>query len=391
MKKNEKLKDMRRISLFLLFVFSFMGFASAQAPLSETATASLLTCGPGSDFYTTFGHSALRICDTARGIDYVYNYGTFDFDTPHFYWKFMRGKLDYCLSRTSMDHFMKVYASEGRSVAEQRLYLDAQQTSNLFLLLEQNYEPDYRYYRYDFFRDNCATRIRDIVYLSMGHADTLISSGAEVQSYRSLVAGYLDGRLEWWRLGIDILFGLPADHRCNDVECMFLPQEMSDIYDSTIWRGECGNAYIADRARLLLPETRPETPRSFPPVVIFAMLFLAALLLPMKGWWRPWMDRVLFVVAGALGLFLIFMWVGTDHYCTQWNLNILWANPLLILIAIRLERSPRWALWMVAVCMLVAVIWSLWCGLAPAIPFIILTLSMRVGKLLRLSQKPPRA
>jgi len=98
-----------------------------------------------------------------------------------------------------------------------------------------------------------------------------------------------------------------------------------------------------------------------------------------KGWRRPWMDRVLFVLAGLVGLFLVFMWVGTDHYCTQWNLNILWANPLLILVAIRLERSPRWSLWLLDACFAVAAVWVLWCGLAPAILLLIVTLALRTS------------
>ena len=117
-------------------LMGLMGRVEAQMPLSETATASVITCGPGDDFYTTFGHSALRITDSAQGIDVVYNYGTFDFDTPHFYWKFMRGKLDYCLSRTSFGNFMVEYVSEGREVREQRLNFSQQEVNNLYLLLE---------------------------------------------------------------------------------------------------------------------------------------------------------------------------------------------------------------------------------------------------------------
>ena len=138
----------------------------AQMPLSETATASVLTCGPGDDFYTTFGHSAIRICDTAQGLDLVYNYGTFDFNTPHFYWKFMRGQLNYMLGRSSFEAFMEEYIYYGRAVWEQRLNFTPREVNNLYLLLEQNYLPEYRHYRYDFFRDNCATRVRDMVDLA---------------------------------------------------------------------------------------------------------------------------------------------------------------------------------------------------------------------------------
>ena len=193
----------------------------------------------------------------------------------------------------------------------------------------------------------------------------------------------LKGTLEWWRLGIDMLFGLPADHRATDMERMFLPFELRDIYAATLWRGDCGNANMVTPSEQLLPEQREPLGSSFPPVVAFALLLVLVAVMTWKGWWRPWMDRVLFVLAGVVGLFLIFMWVGTDHYCTQWNLNILWANPLLILVAIRLERSPRWSLWLMVGCLVVAAVWTLWCGLSPAILLLILTLAFRIVGYLR--------
>ena len=367
-----------------------MGDVKAQRlPLSETAVASVLTCGPGDDFYTTFGHTAIRICDTACGIDLVYNYGTFDFDTPHFYWRFMRGRLDYCLGRTAFAEFMAEYAREGREVREQCLTMEPGQLNNLFVLLETNFLPEYRHYRYDFFKDNCATRVRDIVYHAWG-GDTVMSRTTERESYRRLVGDNLRGTLEWWRLGIDLLFGLPADHRCSNTERMFLPAELEAEFAECSPEGVWVAPHIVEPSRQLLAESRAPLKRSVKPVWVFLLVLSVAVILTGKGLWPRWADRVLFVLAGLVGLFLCFMWVGTDHYCTQWNPNILWANPLLILIAIRLERSPRWSLWTVAVCMLVAVVWALWCGLSPAIPLIILTLAMRVGRLLRLSQKPPR-
>ena len=380
---NRMVKFVFLACLGMVFNFHFSIFNSihAQSPLSDSATAYVLTCGPGNDFYTTFGHTAIRICDPTRGIDQVYNYGTFDFNTPHFYWKFMRGRLDYQLGRTTFAHFMAEYAAEGRSVSQQRLCMDAREVANLYILLEQNYLPEYRCYRYDFFRDNCATRVRDMVALAIGKGDTIIGSDwqAEPRSYRRLVSDNLKGTLEWWRLGIDMLFGLPADHRATDMERMFLPFELRDIYAATLWRGDCGNANMVTPSEQLLPEQREPLGSSFPPVVAFALLLVLVAVMTWKGWWRPWMDRVLFVLAGVVGLFLVFMWVGTDHYCTQWNLNILWANPLLILVAIRLERSPRWSLWLLDACFAVAAVWVLWCGLSPAILLLILTLALRTS------------
>jgi hypothetical protein len=371
-----------------LFMYAFSPAAAAQQELSVYATASVLTCGPGNDFYTTFGHTAIRITDPELGIDYVYNYGTFDFNTPNFYWKFMRGQLDYKLARTSFERFIEEYRFEGRAVWEQPLCFEYGQLQNLYILLETNLLPEYRYYKYDFFRDNCATRPRDVIY-SAWAMDTLLQRQAPMRSYRRLVADNLRDTLEWWRLGIDLLFGLPADHRCTAPERMFLPMELMAEYAATGVSGIWAGPGLVDEPQLLLADSREPLGRSFPPEAAFGMLLAVLSLLTAVsrrsqgvGTALRVANRVLFVVAGLIGLFLCFMWFGTDHYCTAWNLNILWASPLLILVAIRMERSPHWALWLQLACFVAAAVWVAVCGLAPAVLLIIIILALPLGRLL---------
>ncbi len=370
------------------FMYAFSPAAAAQQELSVYATASVLTCGPGNDFYTTFGHTAIRITDPELGIDYVYNYGTFDFNTPNFYWKFMRGQLDYKLARTSFERFIEEYRFEGRAVWEQPLCFEYGQLQNLYILLETNLLPEYRYYKYDFFRDNCATRPRDVIY-SAWAMDTLLQRQAPMRSYRRLVADNLRDTLEWWCLGIDLLFGLPADHRCTAPERMFLPMELMAEYAATGVSGIWTGPGLVDEPQQLLADSREPLGRSFPPEAAFGMLLAVLSLLTAVsrksqgvGTALRIVNRVLFVVAGLIGLFLCFMWFGTDHYCTAWNLNILWASPLLILVAIRMERSPRWALWLQLACFVAAAVWVVVCGLAPAVLIIIIILALPLGRLL---------
>ena len=383
------MKRNRLIGLaWLIGLISLSGGASAQSlPLSDSATAYVVTCGPGNDFYTTFGHSAIRICDPSRGIDYVYNYGTFDFDTPHFYWKFAKGKLDYCLSRTSFEHFMAVYEWEQRWVCEQQLNFTTQEVNNLFVMLEWNYLPENRYYRYDLLKDNCATRVRDMVEAACGKHP--IEPGPwEDKSYRYWLHSATEGGcLEWWTLGVDLLLGLPTDHTCNPMEAMFYPVSMMNLLNTSTSDGYL----ISLDWTQLLTDTREPLRRSFPPIVVFSLLFVAMALLSWRHLWPRWADRVLFIIAGVIGLFLIFMWVGTDHWCTKWNLNILWASPLLILIAIRHKKSPLWGLWLQEACFLVAAAWVVVCGLSLALLPIILTLALRVAFLIpRKPQQPQR-
>lgn len=358
--------------------------AQSQLPLSEGARASVVTCGPGDDFYTSFGHSAIRICDTAQGIDEVYNYGMFSFGEPNFYWHFMQGRLNYWLGRTSFLNFIDEYASKGRSVREQRLNMSALEVNNLFVALEWNYEPDNRYYRYDLLRDNCATRVRDMVAAMSGNRWRVESGEWASRSYRDYLHAALRGKLEWWTMGIDILLGLRVDHRCTPEEAMFSPLVMHD--ELAAMDGESGPLVSEDV--LLLAENRDEVADSFPPLVVFALFFAAVALLTWKekGGKRKVgrvLDRVLFVVAGLLGLFLLFMWFGTDHWCTKWNLNILWLSPMLLLIAIRMERSPKWALWLQEAMFAVALVWVVFCHLSVAFIPLILAISLRVGMLIQ--------
>ena len=374
--------------LLIIVITSLLGLTgiveAQQLPLSEGATASVITCGPGNDFYLAFGHSAIRIQDTASGIDYAYNYGTFDFDTPHFYWNFARGMMNYCLSRTRFDNFMAVYDYEGRWMHEQQLDLSVQEVNNLYLMLEWNYQPENRYYRYDFFRDNCATRVRDMVEASCGKREVSTAAWQD-RSYRRMVHRSTEGGcLEWWTLGVDLLLGLPADKHIDAREAMFHPLAMMQLYADATRDSE---ALVSD-SRPLLSDRREPLHRSFPPLVVFALLLALTTVLTVKGWWRPWMDRVLFCLAGVAGLFLCFMWFGTDHWCTRWNINILWLSPLLILIAIRHKESPRWGLWLQESCFAIALVWVVACGVSLATIPIILTLALRVACLI--PRKPQR-
>lgn len=366
----------------LLLFLSLLSLSLNAQVLSDDATASVLTCGPGADFYTTFGHSAIRISDPANGLDVVYNYGTFDFDTPNFYWVFTRGRLDYQLSRTTFEDFMYEYSYEGREVREQPLTFEAGQVQNLYILLETNYLPQYRHYRYDILLDNCATRVRDVVYSAWAQ-DTVLQRNAKLVSYRQLLAANMKGNLEWWHLGVDIVLGLTADHRCTAPERMFLPAEMEAELAQCTTSGIWTAPFIVEPSRQLLPSQGSPQKASFPPVVAFALLFAIVAVLTWKGWMPQWADRVLFIIAGLCGLFLLFMWFGTDHYCTNWNLNILWLSPLLILIAIRLGRSPRWALWLQEAMFLAAAVYVVVCGLSVAIIPLILMLMLRIGMLFK--------
>jgi len=163
----------RRLLLFSFFIFHFSFFISAQTDTSHLRI-SLLTCTPGEDLYSTFGHSALRITDSSGNDNIVFNYGTFDFSEPGFYIKFIRGKLMYYLSTENFDSFRDFYKTEKRGITEQVLNLSSSEKKSIIKLLQQNLESENRFYKYDFLFDNCTTRLRDLLEKT---ADTSVSFG----------------------------------------------------------------------------------------------------------------------------------------------------------------------------------------------------------------------
>lgn len=324
-------------------------FAKAQETvnirLTDSAFASVITCGAGDEFYSSFGHSAIRICDTVQNIDVVYNYGTFDFGIPHFYWNFARGRLNYSLSRSSFQNFLFEYAYEGRSVWEQRLLLSSQEVNNLFVLLETNYLPEYRHYWYDFFRDNCATRVRDMIQNCLCHRTLSPEITADTNlTYRNMIYRYTESRLLWWRLGIDIALGQHCDHRCSNYEYMFSPIEMMHQLDTMLVSDT--RQPLVEPTQELLAETREPLPRSINPTLLFWLILAIVNLLTIyqwiKGWRLGWLDTILFILPFIISILVIFLWFFTDHYCTKPNLNILWASPLFLYFAIRHRKSNRW-------------------------------------------------
>ncbi|MBR1784371.1 MAG: DUF4105 domain-containing protein [Bacteroidales bacterium] len=388
---------MRRGLLHALTLAAVLALAPAVVmaeplELGDSAFASVLTCGPGDDFYLAFGHSALRVCDPGHGLDVVFNYGCFDFNTPHFYLRFAGGRLDYFLDRVPYVFFMDEYAAEGRAVWEQRLNLEPRQVANLLLMLEYNRQPDYRYYRYDFFRDNCATRVVDMVEAACGHSSLNLLAGSDGgTTYRRYVHRAAAGGWQWWLLGVDMLLGLPADHRCTPKEACFYPLELKECLAGASMDGQ----RFARRERQLLPDVRGEWRRGVPPLAVTGLLLavLAALTLleRRQGWVGRVLavaDRVLFALAGLAGVVLLLMWFATDHSCTAWNPNLLWASPLLALVAIRMDKSPLWALWLIAGGMAVAAVWVVVCGASVALLPLIAALALRVSVLIR--RKPRR-
>lgn len=314
----------------LLLAFASI-FTKAELPtLSQQSKIVLFTCGPGDELYAGFGHSAIWISDPVKGIDRLYNYGTFDFNTPNFYWKFVRGKLDYMLTVTNASRFINEYNYRKIKVTGQTLDLQLHEKQKLFDLIEENLLPENRFYKYDFFYDNCATRIRDIVEKSVDGSIDFNTSDENI-SMREILFPYLNYS-PWTKFGINLILGLTSDKKASTYEYMYIPKLMQNAFANAIVERNNQTSKLVSNERVYL-----ESKLVFQynilndPALFFGLLFLLIGFITWfelrSGKYLKWIDILLNSIAILAGLFLFFMWVGTDHTATNQNLNSLWLFP----------------------------------------------------------------
>ncbi len=315
--------------LISIFIIGFLCQGYGQS-LSDSSEISLLTADPGNELYSVFGHSAVRLKDPVNDIDIVYNYGTFDFNTPNFYLKFARGKLNYILSVSTFKNFMPTYFWENRSVYEQVLNLTQEQKEDILRFLQHNYLPENRYYKYDFFYDNCATRIRDLMDSTIENLDFEHALKDHDLSFRDMIAAHLTD-MKWNKLGIDIALGLPADKTALPYNYMFLPDWMMKAFGNATIGGE--KPLVKETNVLFKAAAVEDTSTYITPALVFWIVFFIGII----GWHRKkfimYYDRIIFLIAGLTGLLEILLWFATDHIATKGNLNLLWAWPLHLFIA----------------------------------------------------------
>ena len=256
--------------LLWLLAGSTTHITAAPLALSSTARVSLLTCAPGPETYALFGHSALRITDPAQGLDQVYNFGTFDFQTPNFYWRFLRGDLRYFLSVTSFEQFRLAYQRENRTLSEQVLNLDPAEAQRIYHRLESTLHSPARFYRYQFFADNCTTRLYELINTSLAAPVRVDSAyAAPAPTYRQLLAPYL-APAPWVKLGMNLGLCWPADQPTTFRQRLFLPTELADALAHTTRR----QRPFASQSQPLFvaSDLTPTASVSLPPIGAFLIL-----------------------------------------------------------------------------------------------------------------------
>ncbi len=309
--------------IYMMALGLAMSLTVQAQQLSETAQISLLTCSPGEELYARYGHTAIRVLDEVNDMDIVFNYGIFDFNTDHFYWKFVRGETWYELGASPYRYFMYEYDRDNRPVYEQVLNFTPDQTNLLWQALVENYRPENRKYLYNFVFDNCATRPYHMIAQVLG--DTLSSSyeGYSGQTYRAFIRHYT-GSHSWENAGINLLFGPKADKPMSSEERLFLPEEL-------MWF--LSEARVADKPLVLNGKTAPFEISATPWYATWELgLVLYFLLVAAVSYWdrrrhkrSRWLDITMVCLYSILLLLVAFLTFFSCHPLVGfgWRLLIL--------------------------------------------------------------------
>jgi hypothetical protein len=327
LKKNvQRIITIHLLGLFL-FLFSLEGGAIV---LSDQTDISILTCGPGEMIHAIYGHTAIRVKDPAQGLDIVFNYGVFSFSKPNFVYRFAKGQTDYMLAPERYPEFYEGYKNRGRSIDEQVLNLSAADKQKLWNFLVENARPENREYRYNFFLDNCATRVRDVIKNQVTGTIHFPGTGEGV-TFRQHIDLY-QKVLPWTDFGIDLALGSPADRVATADQEMFLPDYLMKHFGcARIDRNGESVPLVKETHTLYEADNKPAGVRVATPVQLFSTLLLVILLISIrqyrKGIKDYLTDYLLLFFTGLIGFAALWLMIWSEHPAVQSNFNVLWAVP----------------------------------------------------------------
>jgi len=317
------------------FIFFFLLYVAIVFPLAAPAQdstlsipklqVSVLTCAAGEDIYTVWGHTAVRVIDSTKGTDIVFNYGTFDFNEPNFLAKFIKGSLLYFVSANNYNGFIAEYKYEQRQVVEQVLKLSTIEKIKWYDALKINMLAGNRQYLYNFIEDNCTTRIKDGLFKNSAFQPV----GINVPSFRAEVvkAPYQQG-LPWIGLGIDLLLGAYSDQKPTDFQAAFLPALLHQQIANTRKLVVANNTLITVNQKITRSTTTP-----FFILVVGLLIYLFA-----SNWnslitqrLAKFFDIILLLAFSLGGALLFYMSFISKHTACYENYNIMWLHPLYLI------------------------------------------------------------
>ena len=334
--------------LLSLLLFFFASNAYSQyIQLTQEAEVSVLTIGPGSNLNDAFGHNAYRIKDDK--LDIIFGYGEYDFNAPNFYLNFAQGKLNYKIGANYFSDFKKSYIRQNRTIKEQVLNLSQEEKQQIFNYLSNNYEPENQYYLYDFFFDNCATKIKDVVVYTLdGNLTFNEPKPFEKKSFRTLIQDNLNWN-SWGSFGIDLALGSVIDKQATAEEHMFLPEYIHTFFASATLKNS-PEKNLVKQENIIYNKVESKQPNYFliSPISVLGLIGLLIIYFTYSDYKKnrrsKWLDVSLFTTTGFIGIVILLLWFATDHKATAQNYNLLWAFVLntFVLAQVFKNKPKKW-------------------------------------------------
>lgn len=320
----------------LLIELSLLISLQSYSQKNDSIQFSLLTCAPGTEIYSLFGHTAIRYQNFTQNRDLVFNYGMFSFSTPNFIFRFVKGETDYQLGITEFVPFEAEYMFRGSSVYQQVLNLTQEEKNRLLELLVLNYQPQNRIYRYNYFYDNCTTRARDQIERCI-NGKVIYQDSVEEKSFRGIVHEFTKG-FQWEELGMDLCLGAEADEMIDIRQQMFSPFYMRAFADRAYIEEPDGKVRpLVLKEEVIVNAERDEDEAEFPfspmtcaiAFLVVNVLFAVLQVLKKKIYWG-W-DIVLYLSQGIAGCIISFLFFFSVHPTVGSNWMILLFNPIPLL------------------------------------------------------------
>jgi hypothetical protein len=337
-------------TIFINLLFLLFSVNRVFPQSSNDTVAYLITCGPGTETYSIYGHSALRIVIPEKQTDVVYNWGVFDFNTKNFAWKFAKGRLDYMVIEEPPRGFLQEYFFEKRYVYSQKINIDPVETRKLVELIKENLRPENAKYRYDFFYDDCSTRIRDLLEMSVGEKLKYPPPElGKIPTFREMVARY-QNPYPWLRVGVDLIMGSTSDKKARFRDRMFLPIDLKDGLSKLTVQRSGKRIPLLQNPEVLIDFDAPVIKQNFfasPPFILTVVIILVLILgslVKSKNIIRI-IDIIIYSVFSLLSVLMIFFNFFTDHVQMRWNLNIIWLNPFIIICLLMLILKKEGLVW----------------------------------------------
>jgi hypothetical protein len=324
-------------------LLAILMFGQTQAsPLAAEPGVYVVTMGPGDASWEKFGHNMLWFHRPDRGIDVAWNWGIFDFNQKFFIPHFLEGKLWYWMGGDAdAAGLIDFYLHDDRTIWMQELNLSPAQQQQLWDFCLWNSQEEHKYYKYDYYTNNCSTQVRDAIdHIIGGQISRLATTMPMDVTYRSETLRLIADALPLY-VGIDFILGQPVDRPLTAWQEMFIPMRMRERLNQIQIIDDAGNQVPLVKKEILLNTSKRPPLRNYPPNWIGWFLLAGAIIGAALAWlgrlgsrWRKWGFAIVAVswslLAGFAGWFLVYAWTLTDHVDARNNENILQLSPLML-------------------------------------------------------------